>query len=239
MLEVTPRLNRQSLGNQIANQLRQEILLGRLPPGQTVSQQQLCDQYGTSRMPVRDALVRLTNEGLIEGTPGGHSVVARLTAEDIVDAFDIEALVHGRAGRRAVARATDEEIAELQGLHRSMLAASRERDQAGLTDLNWTFHKRINVMAGSAKLMAVIRSTSLEIPRSYLSALPGSVAKINREHAAIVDAFVVRDPQQAETLIAAHVAGAGSDLAAHLAARGLFSPSEPSASRSRADAARG
>jgi DNA-binding GntR family transcriptional regulator len=223
-IEMAPRLNRQSLGNQIATRLRQEILLGRLPPGRPVSQQQLCEQYGTSRMPVRDALVKLTNEGLIEGTPGGHSVVARITAEDILDAFDIEAVVHGRAGRRAVARATDDEIATLKALHGEMLSAARAKDFDRLTDLNWSFHKNINVMARSAKLLAVIRSTSLDIPRAYLSALPGSVTKVNREHAAIVKSFVDRDADRVEALIHRHVADAGADLATYLSDQGLFGP---------------
>src|SRR5882672_1316046 len=70
------RLRRQSLGNQIAEQLRQDILVGRLAPGTHVGQQNLCDVYGTSRMPVRDAVRQRVSEGLVTYTSGGHSIVA-------------------------------------------------------------------------------------------------------------------------------------------------------------------
>lgn len=221
-MELKNRLNRQSLGNQIATHLRQEIFLGRLAPGTVISQQSLCEQYGTSRMPVRDALVKLTNEGMITTTPGGHTVVAELTAEDILDAFDIESVVHGRAARRAVNRATDEEIDELEALHNAMLEAERENDLDRISELNWDFHKHINVCARSAKLLAVIRSVSLDIPRSYLVEMPDFASKTTTEHAAIVEAFKDRDPERAEELVQQHVRDAGINLVRHLEGKGLF-----------------
>jgi DNA-binding GntR family transcriptional regulator len=141
-------------------------------------------------------------------------------------------MVHSRAAHRAVARATDEEINELIALNEAMRAVSKEPDYDRLTDLNWAFHKKINVMAGSAKLLAVIRSTSVDIPRGYLSAFPGLVTKVNREHDAIVKAFVDRNAEAAETLIRRHVVDAGANLATFLAKRGLSGDGE--ASRLRA-----
>jgi DNA-binding GntR family transcriptional regulator len=221
---VTPQrpLNRQSLGNQIAHHLREEIVLGRLAPGTPVSQQWLCEKYGTSRMPVRDALVKLTSEGLIVTTSGGHSVVARLTAQDILDVFDIEAVVHGRAARRAAARVSGEDVARLQEAHEAMVQAETAGDLVLVTELNWRFHKQINVLADSAKLLAVIRSVSLNIPQTYLVELPDWAAKSNREHAGIITALAAHDGAEAETLVNTHVREAGSHLAAYLAGKGLF-----------------
>lgn len=216
------RLHRQSLGNQIASQLRQEILLGRLAPGTPVSQQALCETYGTSRMPVRDALVRLTNEGLIETTPGGQSVIAHLTKQDIIDAFDVEALVHGRAARRAATNATQDELTQLETLHHAMTRANRSHDLAELGELNWRFHKQINLMARSAKLLAVVRSVSLDIPQGYLSELPGWADKSNHEHAGILEAMRAGDGERSEALVHQHVRDAGANLAAYLEDKGLF-----------------
>ena len=215
-------LNRQSLGNQIAHHLREEIVLGRLAPGTPVSQQWLCEKYGTSRMPVRDALVKLTSEGLIVTTSGGHSVVGQLTAQDIFDVFDIEAVVHGRAAQRAAARVTGADVEELQDAHQAMVHAEAAGDLVLVTELNWRFHKQINVLADSAKLIAVIRSVSLNIPQTYLLELPDWAAKSNREHAGIITALAAHDGAEAETLINIHVREAGSHLAAYLAKKGLF-----------------
>lgn len=214
-------LNRQSLGSQIARHLREEIVLGRLPAGTPVSQQWLCERYGTSRMPVRDALVKLTAEGLIVTTRGGHSAVAELTPDDILDVFEIEAIVNGRAARRAAGRAQDEDVAGLRELHEAMVEAERNGDLEALTELNWNFHKRINTLAGSAKLIAMLRTLSLNIPQTYLLELPDWASKTNRDHAGIVAALADRDGDAAEALVAEHVRQAGGNLAAYLARKSM------------------
>ena len=212
-------LNRQSLGSQIAHHLREEIVLGRLPAGTPVSQQWLCERYGTSRMPVRDALVKLTAEGLIVTTRGGHSLVARLTPDDILDVFEIEAIVHGRAARRAAGRAQDGDVIELRELHEAMVASEQRGDLERLTDLNWNFHKRINSLSGSAKLIAMLRTLSLNIPQTYLLELPDWASETNRDHAGIVAALADHDGDAAEALVAEHLRRAGGNLAAYLAAK--------------------
>ena len=197
-------------------------MLGRLAPGTAVSQQGCARSYGTSRMPVRDALLKLTSEGLIVTDQRGHSVVARLTAQDILDVFDIEAVVHGRAARRAAARVTSDDVERLQAAHEAMGQAETAGDLVLVTELNWRFHKQINVLADSAKLLAVIRSVSLNIPQTYLLELPDWAAKSNREHAGIIAALAAQDGAEAETLVNTHVREAGSHLAAYLAKKGLF-----------------
>lgn len=214
-------INRRSLGSQIAHSLREQIVLGRLPAGTPISQQGLCERFGTSRMPVRDAVVRLTAEGLVVTTRGGHSVVAALSREDILDTFDLEAAVHGRAARRAAQRLTDADVAELRARHEAMVTAEQAGDLEQLTDLNWSFHKRINELSGSAKLLALLRTLSLSIPQTYLSELPDWAARTIRDHAGIVAALANRDGAHAEALVGDHVRAAGLNLAEYLAAKGV------------------
>jgi DNA-binding GntR family transcriptional regulator len=215
-------LHRQSLGGQIAAQLRQDILLGRIAPGTPVSQQRLCEDFGTSRMPARDALRALTHEGLVETTATGHTVVAQLTPEDIADAFLVEALVHGRAARRAAANATADHLGELRSVQAQMVDAATAGDIARAGDLNWRFHARINALARSARLLGLIRTASLSIPRDYLFAMPTWVERSNREHAQIVDALEARDADRAERAAREHVEAAGTNLVAHLREKGLL-----------------
>ena len=109
-----PALNRKSLGDQIAQRLRDDILLGRIPPGTAINQQQLSEAYETSRIPVRDALRQLVHEGFLVSTPGGQPIVTKLTPDDIFDTFSVLALIHGRLARRATLTATAEELAGLE-----------------------------------------------------------------------------------------------------------------------------
>src|SRR5438128_4353594 len=94
-------LHRTSLASQIVQRVRADILFGRLRPGERVSQQQLAELYGTSRVPVRDALRQLTHEGFLVSAPGGQAVVSRLTATDITDTFAVMATALARATWRA------------------------------------------------------------------------------------------------------------------------------------------
>jgi DNA-binding GntR family transcriptional regulator len=225
------RVTRRALGDQIADSVREQILLGRLAAGTPMSQQSVCEQYGTSRMPARDALIRLAAEGLIITRPGGQSEVARLTQADIQDVFDVEALVHGRAARRACDHANADDIAALTALHKQMLAAARAKDLDRLGDLNYQFHRRINLLSDSPKLLAVLRSISFAIPRSYLVELPGWAKNTTAEHAQIVAAFTARDGAAVEQTVHDHVRDAGANLVAYLHKKGMFRPVEPAVSR--------
>ena len=210
------RVEKSSLGSQIAEQLRNDIIFGRLPAGAAVSQQQLCEDYGTSRMPVRDAIRQLQYEGLIVNTDGGHHVVAEQTPQDLEDAYRVEAMVHGLAARRATTLATDEEIGRLEELHESMVQAVGDQDFEAVVEMNWLFHRQINHMARSAKLMAIIRSVSLSIPRGYLLELPGWATRANLEHEQIIRALQLRDEDRVVDLIVSHIEEAGKNLIRYL-----------------------
>jgi DNA-binding GntR family transcriptional regulator len=212
------RLRRKPLGNQIAETIREDILLGRLSSGTVLSQQRLCEEFGTSRMPVRDALRQLTSEGLIVSTPSGHSHVAGLTSEDIRDAYYVEGSVHGRMARRAAANATPADLATLRALHDQMVDAEH-RDLREVANVNWRFHRLINVLAASPKLLACIRTVSLSIPREYLLEMPEWATRTNGEHAEILSAFEARDLNAVEARVRAHVENAGTNLIDYLARR--------------------
>ena len=205
-----------SLGSQIASGLREEIVLGRLRAGTRVSQERLCRQYGTSRMPVRDALLRLTQEGLVVVSPTGHYVVARLTTSDVADAFEIEALVHGRAARRATMNATEDDLDELEELCEEMAEAERVHDTSRVATLHWQFHRCINILARSPKLQAVTRNVSVGIPQAYLRELPEWMGRANDAHVMILTAMRDRDPDEAERLVRKLIEESGADLVAYL-----------------------
>lgn len=214
-----PALSRRPLGSQIADRLREDILLGRLAGGTALSQQSLCEMYGTSRMPVRDALRQLAAEGLIVSSRSGHSEVAGLSAQEIHDAFYVEACVHGRLAKRAAEAATNDDLMALRALHEDMVRSENQGDLRRVADTNWKFHRAINLLAGSPKLLATVRTVSLGIPREYLIEMPEWASRANREHAEILAAFEGRAFPVVEALVASHVETAGANLVDFLVRR--------------------
>lgn len=214
-------MSRESLGSQIANALRNEIFAGRLAPGTHLSQQQICDRYGTSRIPVRDALMMLASEGLVIRLSAGRVEVAELTRSDLEDVFLIEGFLHGLACRRAATRMSDAELDELRQLHKQLEAAVATDDASLMADLNWAFHRRINQIAGSAKVIAALRPLALSMPRGFLAMVPNWAPKALRMQARLLAAFSARDGHKAEQISSRHTQRAGAELIAFLTEQGI------------------
>jgi len=209
-------LQRKPLGSQIAAELRQDILFGRLAPGTRLSQQELCNQFGTSRMPVRDALRELVYAGLLEQDGTGHAVVVPLKRADIIDAFTIEGMLSGFAARKATGNATEADLEELGTLHRRMIAVAHGTDSSDMAQLNWEFHRKINRLSRSKKLLSAISVVSLDVPRDYLREFPLWAERSNDEHQAILQAMASGDGVEAERLMVEHLVQSGIALAEYL-----------------------
>ena len=218
---VESPVRRAQLGAQIASVLRQDILFGRIGTGSKLSQQELCERFGTSRMPVRDALRELVYSGLLTQDGGRHAIVAPLHRADVLDSFTIEGMLSGWAARKATAVATPADIQDLERLDDSMHESLKTGDVADLPTLNWQFHRRINHLANSPKLLAAIRLVSLEVPRDYLAELPTWAERSNREHTEILDAMRAGDGQSAESLMVSHFTASGEGLTDYLQRRGV------------------
>jgi acyl-CoA synthetase (AMP-forming)/AMP-acid ligase II/DNA-binding GntR family transcriptional regulator len=219
-LTSTP-LQREPLGNQIADTLRREILLGVLPSGTQVSQQQLCERFGTSRMPVRDALRELVQEGLMTLDSARHIVVAPLSKQDLLDAFTIEGVLTGMAAERASQRASAADLDSLERLHQAMLEAAEGNRQGAMVELNWSFHRKINHMSGSRKLILALRKVSVDLPRDFLERIPEWNVTSNADHARILAAMRAGKHKAAGKYMAEHVTVSGRGLVEHLIAHGV------------------
>jgi len=214
-------LQRRQLGTQIAAVLRQDILFGRLSTGAKLSQQELCERFGTSRMPVRDALRELVYSGMVTTDAGRHAVVAPIKRADVLDSFEIEGMLSGWAARKATALATEDDLSQLQHLNMLMRDALDGGDAERLPTLNWQFHRKINRMARSPKLLAAIRLMSVDVPRDYLAEVPDWAPRSLSEHEQIVTAIREGDGVRAERLMVDHFTSSGIGLAEFLERRGV------------------
>ena len=198
-----------SLKDTAAAYLREQILTGKLRPGTKVDQDEVSVALGMSRVPVREALIELAQESLIDAVPRRGAYVAVLDRTDVIDHYRIFGLIAGLAGSRAATALTDDQLAELRRINESFVAATEPEDKAFW---NHEFHKMINQAGGSRRLASVLRLLSRSLPVKYFEFVPQWAEISARHHERILSALEARDAHEAQRMLEHHVAESG-DLA--------------------------
>lgn len=208
-LIVAP-LKRRRLVDDAVQRLRAAILNGRVADGARLCQTDLADQLGISRTPIREALVRLQQEGLVELLPGGGVRVKVLDLDEAVELYDLREVLDGLAARLAASRI---DAATLTRLDRALArqALCVERGDAGpWFAAHVAFHEEIVRAAGNrqlARLSTVIR-LSIRHFHPLLLRTEHRLEHAYAEHRAIYDAIRTHDAEGAERLARAHIANA-------------------------------
>jgi DNA-binding GntR family transcriptional regulator len=187
--------------------LREAIIDGRLQPGQRLKEEEVARELGISRTPVREALLVLQTEGLVDATPYRGATVRAHTAEDLDDLYQLRALLEGHATRRAAMRITDDEVARLRESCQRFDALSEGDDLRELVKENMFFHNAILDAAGSVRLATMVRKV-IELPLVYTSYIwySGEQKRISGHyHRQIVTALAARDAERAELIMKEHV----------------------------------
>jgi DNA-binding GntR family transcriptional regulator len=195
-----------SLKDLAAAHIRELILTGKLAPGAKVDQDQISESLGISRLPVREALIELAQESLIDAVPRRGAFVARLEREDIIDHYRIYGLIAGLAASRAANSIRPEELAELRNINASFAAAATAQEKA---DLNHEFHKRINQAGGSRQLSSVLRLLSRSLPVRYFEFVPQWAEISAGHHARILSALEAGDAYEVQRMVEYHLAESG------------------------------
>ena len=194
--------------------LRERILSGELEPARKLTLAGLAQMMGTSHMPVREAVLRLQQEGLIEVTPHTGMRVAPLRHVDVLELFQLRAALEGLAARLAAERLPPNGLRQLEELHKKFQTAQNKSDYGQMAQANWDFHEVILAAAGNAQLareLATIWSKCFRFRAGY-RLIPGRSGSTVREHAAILAAFQARDADAASKAAFDHANQAGLDL---------------------------
>jgi DNA-binding GntR family transcriptional regulator len=196
----------ETVRSRAARELRDRILTGRLPAGTRLDLDEITREFGTSRTPVREALLELSYEGLVAVAPRSGITVLGISPEDAVDSFAVLASLSGKAAEWATARIGPDELDELQGL----AAAVDEADD--MVAANWRFHRAVNRASGSRRLLVHLRQAVRAVPTSYFELFPAQEQRSRAEHAALLGAMRRGDAAKARALAEAHVLDAGDAL---------------------------
>lgn len=151
-------ISQHSLHDELLERLRKMIIGGNFLPGDKIPERQLCEQFGISRTPLREALKVLAAEGLVQLAPNRGAVVAALSCEEINECVPISEAIEGLSGELACEKITDEEIREIKDLHERMTSEYRAGNLNAFLALNRQIHERI-VAAARNDLLATIYDT--------------------------------------------------------------------------------
>ena len=198
-------LNRSSLSDQVASVIREQILTGRLKPGESVLQLDWAKRLGVSRMPVRDAIRRLCTEGVLVSTGSNSAKVASINPEEVYFAYEMSALALSFAARRAAAVATREEIAELEEIHERFRDAVNAGENGEAQKLNWLFHRAVTRAYKSHQIRALLRVLSISVPLSVYEMIPEWPRHALADHQRVLAAIKAKDSEGASKAMYEHV----------------------------------
>ncbi|SFK27693.1 GntR family transcriptional regulator [Methylorubrum salsuginis] len=198
-----------SLHDEVLARLRDFIVEGNLAAGARVPERLLCERFGISRTPLREALKVLASEGLIELLPNRGARVRRIGEREMVELFDVMGGLEALAGRLACERLTEAGFAEIERLHHAMYGHYLKRDLHGYFACNQAIHDRIVEAADNAALKATYASFAGRLRRARYSANLDANrdrwGEAMREHEEILDALRRRAGAELSDILFRHL----------------------------------
>jgi DNA-binding GntR family transcriptional regulator len=198
-------LRTRSRADFVYESLRDAISDGRIARGERVREEEIARNLGVSRTPVREALQRLQQRGLLVLGSGRGLVVAELSQQQVVELYSMREILEGSAARFAAQHATAPEIAILYQLQEELTAAGQ--DAALLVAINRRFHRAIYEAAHNRYLMQTLDNLhdSFALLHASTFRVPSRRRESDGEHRRIIAAIEKRDPDMAERAAREHI----------------------------------
>ena len=182
----------------VLNAVRQAILTGVLEPHMRLRQEELADLFGTSRIPVREALRALEYEGLVQSEPHRGFAVTALDADDVEEVYELRFLLESHAIRLALPLLTDEDLEELEALYTTMSTAETPDEQLAARE---RFYIHLYSATGRPRLVGLIARLRQEVARGLRWPTLQQAPSI---HETFWDAVRTGDAERAVAQLSAH-----------------------------------
>ncbi len=204
---ITPIPNSGSLSNSLFNQLRIDILQGKLKAGEKLTEQRICAEYVVSRTPVREAFQKLENDGLIETIPNRGAFVVGVSDRDIEDMYELRKAYEAIAVRWAIQRITEEEFQQLQEAYEFMEFYTMKKDIEKMLNINMQFHQLIYNAAHNHMLLHTLTNFQIYTKqrRGTKTYADNYLEEVLAEHQEIFQAFSAKDEEAAAAAIVRHL----------------------------------
>lgn len=195
------------LREEVYNTIKEAILTGQISPGERVSIGRLLKEIGFSPTPIREALLKLEQEGFVSRQPKGGFIVSRFTKKDIEEIFDIRSLLEGYAATLAMSHIQPKDIHWLEENIIESEQCILKNKLNKVSTLNTKFHDYLNELSRNDRLLSIINGLKDQIfqYRSAILRVPQK-AKISIEHhKKMVDAIKKRNVELLKQLINEHI----------------------------------
>lgn len=217
-----------SLAEQVVEAVQGGIRSGRLVPGELYSVYQLANDLGTSRSPVREALLRLAETGIVTFERNRGFRIQAPGPREIAEVFSVRLALEAPAARLAAVKVTPNDLARIEGIFQRLEAAAESGDELEFMHLDQLLHETVFDIAGNEyakKIIDNIRSATRLVGASTTN--DRTLIEICREHVPIINALRAHDADEAERAMTEHVHRTGRLLLRKsLLSRGISDPAE-------------
>ena len=206
-----------TLDLEVLDRLRDAIVQGEIPPGRRINQLRTARHLGVSRGPVRAAMAKLAQEGLVENVPRRGSFTTALDRSTVVDLYGVREALESFAAAEAASRVTPEAVDELQQRVERMRTLAARKDVRRLVNADLEFHRRVVELSGNRQIVYLWRITEVNIRRILLfrqKALT-TLRDVPESHLPTISALRRHQPVAAAQTLRAHIQEARADLVAH------------------------
>lgn len=205
--------------NRIADALRSAIVQGKLTSGQSLKQDEIAAEFQVSKIPVREALVQLQTEGLVDFIPNRGAMVTRLTLDEVKEIYTIRIALEPIALRAAAPHLTNHDFRQLETI------LSRIDDTTDMTqwaELNWEFHSLLYAPSGMERLITITKNLHHNVARYLLTNYlkPEQITESQRQHREMVTLIKQGEIDRACDLLREHLGDPVDIFASFLQADG-------------------
>ena len=197
----------------VFNTLRQAILRGELKPGERLMEIQLANKLGVSRTPIREAIRRLEQEGLVRESGKGVKVVG-ISIQDLEDIYEIRSRIEGLAARRCAECATEEQIEKIKNIVELQEFYTQKGNSANINSTDTEFHNMLYELCGSEVYYSMLSSLHRKVQRFRKISVEDSKRALNaqKEHRLIFEAIKNHDGDLADKLAVEHIINAKENI---------------------------
>ncbi|MCK2184201.1 GntR family transcriptional regulator [Halomonas getboli] len=201
------KIQHRNLYREVADRVRDLIEHGELIPGERISERELCEKFGVSRTPLREALKVLAAEGMVELLPNRGARVMKLTVKMVKDTYDLMGALEGLSGELACRQISDAEIAGIRDLHEQMLKHYRQGELAEYFRVNQQIHEKILAASGNEILIEMYDNLSHRVKRvRYSNQMSDDFwRKAVDDHENMIGALEQRDGQRLGQILRDHL----------------------------------
>ena len=203
----TKIIKHSNLSQRIYEILKNQIINEELAPGERLLDDKLASSFGVSRTPVREALTRLTSEGLVEIIPRSGIYVKKLTRKDVEEIYKIRKVLEGLAAREATSIIDDKKLEQLDLLLKKAKRSLNSDDYQPCIDFDVALHNSIMKNCQNSRLHSIITNlnTLIHVFRVRVARNKEKARQALNEHKAILNAIKARDPEKAEKMMIEHI----------------------------------